>query len=79
MCYYWGMSREMTLIVVGLLVIVTPFTGFPSFIRTGVLLLCGIVIAGIGFLMRAHTLSKPQQHRTEHNPFHETVHENIVN
>jgi len=67
------MSREMTLIVVGLLVIVTPYTGFPSFIRTAVLVLCGVVIAGIGFLMRAHTLSKPAAHKTEHHPFQENI------
>jgi len=67
------MSREMTLIVVGLLVIVTPYTGFPSFVRTAVLVLCGVVIAGIGFLMRTHTISKPHQHKTEHHPFQENI------
>lgn len=63
----------MTLIVLGVLIIVTPYTGFPSFIRTAVLVICGIIIAGIGFLMRAHTLSKPQQHKTEHHPFQENI------
>jgi hypothetical protein len=67
------MSREMTLIVLGILVIVTPYTGFPSPVRTAVLVICGVVIAGIGFLIRAHTLSKPGTHKTEHHPFQENL------
>ena len=64
----------MTLIVLGILIIVTPYTGFPSVIRTTVLVICGVLIAGVGFLMRAHTLAKPLQNKTtEHHPFQDNI------
>lgn len=66
------MSREMSVIVLGLLVIVIPYTGFPSTWRTLFLLLVGAAIVVIGFLLRGQTLSKPQK-KTEHHPFQEST------
>lgn len=68
------MSRDMTLIAVGLLVIVIPYTGFPSAWRTLFLVVCGAIVAIIGFLMRGQTLSnKPQKKPEQHASFQESV------
>lgn len=66
------MSREMTLIVLGLLTIVIPYTGFPSAWRTAMLVLCGALVAVVGFMMRGQTLSKPAA-KTDHHPFQESA------
>jgi len=62
----------MSIIVLGIVVIVIPYTGFPSPWRTGMLVLAGGAIAVIGFLLRGQTLSKPQK-KTEHHPFQEST------
>ena len=71
------MSREMSIIVLGILVIVIPYTGFPSPWRTLFLVLAGAAIAIIGFLLRGQTLSKPQK-KTEHHPFQESARMNEI-
>jgi hypothetical protein len=67
------MSRDMTLIVLGLLTIVIPYTGFPSSWRTLLLVLIGLAVAVIGFLMRGQTLSKPKKTTEQHSSFQESV------
>ncbi len=72
MCYHVGMSREMTLIVLGILTIVIPYTGFPSAWRTAALVLCGAAVALIGFMMRGQALGKSSA-TNEHHPFQESM------
>ena len=67
------MTREMTLIVLGLLTMVVPYTGFPSPWRTGALVLIGATVAVVGFLMRGEELSKTHHRTNEHHPFQESA------
>lgn len=65
------MSKEMTIIALGLWVVVVPYLGIPGDWRTALLVLSGIGIAVTGFLLRGEALShgtKPH----EHNPFVES-------
>jgi hypothetical protein len=66
------MSREMSLIILGLATIIIPYTGFPSAWRTALLVVVGAAVAVIGFLLRGETLSKPSRHN-EHHPFQESA------
>lgn len=64
------MSKEMSVIVLGIWVVVVPYLGVPSSWRTVLLVLSGLTIAVIGFLLRneslAHTGTSAQpRHRTE--------------
>lgn len=52
------MSKEMTLIVLGLLTAVLPFLGFPGSWRTVLFVLMGLAVAVIGFLLRARALAR---------------------
>ncbi len=51
------MSSESTLILFGLLVVITPYSGVPTFWYTYILPILGIVIIGIGFLFRSRRVS----------------------
>ena len=51
------MSSESTLILFGLLVVVTPYSGVPIFWYAYILPVLGIVIIGIGFLFRSRRIS----------------------
>ena len=65
------MSKEMTLIVLGILTAVLPFLGFPEAWRTVFFVLFGASVAGIGFLMRARTFTNSRngtQTFMENNP-----------
>ena len=63
----------MMLIVLGLLTMVVPYTGFPSPWRTGLLVLIGAVITVVGFLQRGETLRTPEKSDTEHHPFKDSA------
>lgn len=52
------MSKEMTVIVLGLLVAATPFLGIPGSWKTLVLVLAGLGLAGAGFLLRGEALAR---------------------
>ena len=52
------MSKEMTVIVLGIWVAVVPYLGVPSLWRTVLLVVSGIGIAVIGFLLRGEALSR---------------------
>lgn len=61
------MSKEMTVIVLGLWVVVVPYLGIPGEWRTALLVLSGLGIAVVGFLLRGETLSrgsKPHAHNS---------------
>jgi len=47
------MSRNGTLILLGVLVILTPFSGLPMNIRSLLAVILGACVLGIGFSMRA--------------------------
>jgi hypothetical protein len=48
------MSRTSTLILLGVLVILTPFSGLPIAIRSLLTLIFGVIILAIGFSLRTH-------------------------
>lgn len=52
------MSKEMTVIVLGALVVITPYLGVPGSWKTGILVLSGAALAGVGFLLRGEALSR---------------------
>lgn len=52
------MSKEMTVIVLGVLVVITPYLGIPGSWKTVILVLSGFVLAGAGFLLRGEALAR---------------------
>jgi hypothetical protein len=62
------MSKEMTVIVLGLLVAALPYLGIPGSLRTMLLVLIGLGLALIGFLLRGETLSGETKISSRH-PF----------
>jgi hypothetical protein len=52
------MSKEMTVIALGVLVAVTPYLGIPGSWKTVVLVLAGLCLAGAGFLLRGEALAR---------------------
>ena len=48
------MSRTSTLILLGVLAMLAPFSGFPIAFRNLLAVIFGACVAGIGFSMRAH-------------------------
>lgn len=46
------MSRASTLILLGVLLLITPFSGLPSFFRTLLTVLFAALVVGIGFATR---------------------------
>ena len=48
------MSRAGILILLGVLVILTPFSGFPIAIRSLFAVILGACVLGIGLAMRVH-------------------------
>ena len=56
------MSKEMTVIVLGLLVAATPYLGIPGSWKTILLVLAGFGIAVAGFLLRGEGLSRSNKH-----------------
>lgn len=62
------MSKEMSIIVLGVLVVLTPYLGIPGTWRTVVLVCVGIAITILGFLLRGEAISQGTR-KTEHLPF----------
>ncbi|HEY4501984.1 MAG TPA: hypothetical protein VJJ20_02875 [Candidatus Paceibacterota bacterium] len=52
------MSKEMTVIALGVLVAATPYLGVPGLWKTVILVLAGFCLAGVGFLLRGEALSR---------------------
>ena len=55
------MSKEMTVIVLGIWVVVVPYLGIPGAWRTALLVLTGIGIALVGFILRGEALGRPDR------------------
>lgn len=66
------MSKEMSLIALGVWVIIVPYLGVPGTWRTAILVLTGIAIAVIGFIVRNEALSRGIE-STERHPFVENT------
>jgi hypothetical protein len=62
------MSKEMSVIALGLLVIVIPYLGVPSSWKTPFLLGAGLLIMLLGFLLRGAALSRGVE-GSESRPF----------
>jgi hypothetical protein len=52
------MSKEMSVILLGLLVVITPYLGIPGSWKTFLLVIVGALLAGIGFLLRGEALAR---------------------
>ncbi len=52
------MSKEMTVIALGVLVTITPYLGVPGSWKTVILVVAGIALAGVGFLLRGESLAR---------------------
>lgn len=66
------MSKEMTIIVLGLWVAALPYLGIPGTWRMALLVLTGLVVAIIGFLLRGESLSRGAM-GSKHNTFVEST------
>ncbi len=62
------MSKEMSLMALGVAVVVVPYLGIPGSWRTVLLILIGLAVILIGFLLRGEVLSRGAG-ESEHNPF----------
>jgi len=60
------MSRESMLIVVGILVMLSPFSGFPLSLLTWLYLFIGLVIVGIGISFRLAHRRRAKKNQTIH-------------
>ncbi|MDB5225297.1 MAG: hypothetical protein JWL87_249 [Candidatus Adlerbacteria bacterium] len=52
------MSKEMLVIALGVLVVITPYLGIPGSWKTVLLIVAGVAIAGAGFLLRGESLAR---------------------
>ncbi len=64
------MSAESTLILTGLLIAITPFLGLPSVWYSYIFAILGLLVLGIGLLLRARRMASI--HHTETSPAQET-------
>jgi hypothetical protein len=62
------MSKEMSVIVLGVLVMLIPYLGIPGSWRTLLLVVVGVAVTILGFLLRGETISQGTR-KTEHLPF----------
>ncbi len=67
------MSKEMSIILLGVWVVIVPYLGVPESWRTLLLVLSGIAVVVIGLLLRGETLSRGVGENINH-PFVEHVH-----
>ncbi|MEK7086383.1 MAG: hypothetical protein AAB951_01180 [Patescibacteria group bacterium] len=52
------MSRTGALILIGILILITPFSGLPEAIRTFLIVVFGVCVLGIGLSLRTHEANK---------------------
>ena len=67
------MSKEMSIILLGVWVIIVPYLGLPEAWRIFLIVLSGIAIVVIGLLLRGETLSRGVEENKNH-PFVEHTH-----
>lgn len=62
------MSRTGTLILLGVLTMLTPFSGLPTALRSALTLAFGVCVLGIGLAMRSHEAERSALSRDETTP-----------
>lgn len=62
------MSKEVAVIILGVVVVAVTQLGIPSSWRTGIIVLSGLALIAIGFFLRAEALARGSK-RTPHHPF----------
>lgn len=72
------MSKEMTVILLGLLVAITPYLGIPGSWKTVLLVLSGLGIAAAGFLLRGESIGRMPGSKTDAHGFSNTFVENFT-
>lgn len=60
------MSKEMSVIALGLWVIIMPYLGIYRSWLTMLLVLSGIALMVLGFLLRGETIAREQNHAPKH-------------
>lgn len=60
------MSKEMTVIALGVFVAVVPYLGIPGLWKTVLFVLAGLGLAGVGFLLRGEALAREAGHGHDH-------------
>ncbi len=74
------MSKEMGVILLGLVIIVTPFLGIPGSWKTAVIVIAGLGVMLLGFLLRGQLLTRsghtasPESHPFVENTQHQELH-----
>jgi len=63
------MSKEMTVIALGVLVVITPFLGIPGSWKTFIFVVAGVALAAVGFLLRGESLARGADQGPEHRPY----------
>lgn len=63
------MSKETTLVALGVWVIVLPFLGIPRGWLTALLVVTGLGVIAVGLLLRAEALSRGPGRHHAHNHF----------
>ena len=62
------MSKEMSVILLGVAVIIVPYLGVPASWRTLLLILAGLTLVVVGFLLRAQGMARAGK-SSPHHPF----------
>ena len=60
------MSKELVIILLGILVALMPYLGFPGSWKSVFSIVIGIVIAGVAFIVRQERLWKEREAMSEH-------------
>jgi VIT1/CCC1 family predicted Fe2+/Mn2+ transporter len=71
------MSKELSVILLGVAVVILPYLGVPSGLRTMLLVLAGLTLVVIGFLLRAQGTARMGKNSPYH-PFVESDTAKIV-
>ncbi len=66
------MSKEMAIIILGLMVFIAPYLGVPSVWRVALITLLGLAIMIVGFLLRGEVLFKGIN-KSKHGTFVEST------
>jgi len=61
------MSKEMSVMLLGVAVVILPYLGVPSAWRTLLLVLVGLTLIIIGFLLRAHGMRGSGKNSLHHS------------
>jgi hypothetical protein len=61
------MSKEMTVITLGIWIIVVPYLGVPGSWRTTLIVLTGVGLIVLGFFLRAEALSRGPRRGSSHS------------